>query len=225
MEHVPLLIDAEDIAIGPGPGGAPFIYLGDTGNNFASFGRGIPRRKAVLYRIAEPDIPPAARHLKLPIDEAFPIVFTFPAGARDVEAFVIDPLSGDLFIITKQPDGHSQLLTASAALLGSRRRAAHPARRAALGQPPLPGSTMPTAASISRDGSAILVRNYSSVFLFRRVAGESVGNALQRAPQSLPSPEGNGRAKPSASSTKTCRSSPSPRAWKLAGNQARPFIP
>ncbi len=117
LETVPILIDAEDIAIGRGPGGASFIYLGDTGNNFASFGQGIPRRKAVLYRIPEPDIPSSARNLKVPLREAFPIVLTFPKGARDVEAFFIDPMTGDLFIITKQPDGHSQVLVASAAQL------------------------------------------------------------------------------------------------------------
>ncbi len=188
LETVPLLVDAEEIAIGPGPNGDSFIYLGDTGNNFASFGRGIPRRKAVLYRIAEPEVSLVARHLRLPMREVFPIVLTFPEGARDVEAFFIDPLSGDLFIITKQLDGHSQLLTASASMLAAGGGQLRLARELRFGEPPLTGSTMPTAADISRDGSAILVRTYTSVFLFRRATGESVVSALARAPQSLPAP-------------------------------------
>jgi len=48
---------------------------------------------------------------------------------------------------------------------------------------------MPTAASISRDGDAVLVRTYSSVFLFRRRQGESVLSALSRAPEVEPSPK------------------------------------
>lgn len=189
LETVPLLIDAEDLAIGPGPGGASFIYLGDTGNNFASFGVGIPRRKAVIYRISEPEIPTSARRARLVIKEAFPIVLTFPLGARDVEAFFVDPISRDLFLITKQPDGHSQLLTASAAQLEGGGGPLTFLAELRFGQPPLPGSPMPTSAAISQDGSAILVRTYSSVFLFARAPGESVPSALQRAPRSLPSPQ------------------------------------
>ncbi|HXK16996.1 MAG TPA: hypothetical protein VNG33_04310 [Polyangiaceae bacterium] len=189
LESVPLMLDAEEIAIGQGPDGAQFIYLGDTGNNFASFGQGIPRRKAVLYRIAEPDVSPGWRAQKVAIREAFPIVFTFPNGARDVEALFIDPQSGDLTMISKQPDGHSQILSASAAMLAAGGGELTLAGELRFGQAPLPGSTMPTAGSISRDGSAILVRTYSSVFLFSRRPGESVPNALRRAPVSEPSPQ------------------------------------
>ena len=195
LETVPLLLDAEEIAIGPGPGGAQFIYLGDTGNNFASLGRGIPRRKAVLYRIPEPDVSLAWRKHRLELYEAFPIVFTFPKGARDVEAFFIDPQSGDLFMISKQLDGHSQILSASAAMLAA--GGGELALRAQLhfGRAPLPGSSMPTAASISRDGSSILVRTYSSVFLFRRNPGQAIESALLRPPVSEPSPnESQGEA-------------------------------
>lgn len=189
LDTVPLLIDAEDIAIGKGPGSGSFIYLGDTGNNFASFGMGIPRRKATLYRIPEPDIPYGSVPVKLHITEAFPIWLSFPDGARDVEAFFIDPRSGDLVMISKQPDGRSQILGASAALLAAGGGQLSLLGTLRFGQPPLPGNPMPTAASISRDGSAILVRTYSSVFLFRRAPNETVASALSRAPVELASPQ------------------------------------
>jgi hypothetical protein len=188
LESVPLMIDAEEIAIGLGPGGAQFIYLGDTGNNFASFRQGIPRREAVLYRISEPDISLTWHAQKLAVKEAFPIVFTFPKGARDVEAFFVDPQTGELFMISKQPDGYSQILSASAAMLAAGGGKLTLRGELRFGLPPLLGSTMPTAASISRDGSAILVRTYSSVFLFPRNAGEPVPAALSRAPIAEPSP-------------------------------------
>jgi hypothetical protein len=191
---VPLLLDAEDIAIGPGPGGAAFVYLGDTGNNFAT-GLGIPRRKAVVYRIPEPHIVATARGLKVQVDEAFPIVFTFPRGIRNVEAFFVDPRSGELVMIAKQPDGVSEVLLASAALLENGGGELALAGQLQFGASPLPGNPMPTSASISRDGSAILVRTYSSVFLFRRGPSDTVMQALQRPPRVLPSPaEGQGEA-------------------------------
>jgi hypothetical protein len=192
LETVPRLVDTEDIAIGPGPGGRQFVYLGDTGNNVASGGIGIPRRKAIVYRIPEPRLELSARQLKVVLKEAFPIAFTFPNGARDIEAFVVDPLSGELTMISKQADGRSQLLTASAATLAAGGGELEPAGELRFGHAPLPGSPLPTSASISRDGSAILVRSYSSVFLFRRNGGESVVSALARAPKRLPSPRGRG---------------------------------
>lgn len=195
LTTVPKLVDAEDIAIGRGPGGASFIYLGDTGNNLASSWLGIPRRKAVLYRIPEPDVASSARQLKVRLREAFPIVFTFPYGARNVEAFFVDPVSGELFIITKETDGHSQLLVASATQLAGGGGQLTFVGQLRFGQPPLPGSTMPTSAAISKDGSAILVRTYSSVFLFSRTPGESVLSALSRAPVVYASPrEAQGEA-------------------------------
>lgn len=195
LVSVPKLVDAEDIAIGPGPGGASFIYLGDTGNNFASSWLGIPRRKAVLYRIPEPEITSSARQLKIPLREAFPIVFTFPQGARNVEAFFVDPVSGELFLITKEPDGHSQLLVASVAQLAGGGGKLTLLGQLRFGQAPLAGSRLPTSAAISKDGSAILVRTYSSVFLFPRGAGEPVLSALNRAPVVYPSPpEAQGEA-------------------------------
>jgi len=189
LETVPLLIDAEDIALGPAPNGRRFLYLGDTGNNFASMGLGIPRRKAVLYRMTEPVVAPAARDVRISIRETVPIVFTFPSGARDVEAFFIDPQSGDLFMIAKQADGHSQILTASAAMLAAGGGELRLVGEVIFGRGGPLGGKMPTAASVARDGSAILIRTYTSVLLFQRRAGESALDALLRPPRQLTAPE------------------------------------
>jgi hypothetical protein len=195
LETVPVLLDAEDIAIGPGAGEGHFIYLGDTGNNFASFGLGIPRRKAVLYRVAEPAIPVTAGAAKIALRDAFRIVLGFPDGARDVEAFFIDPASGDLYLLTKQDDGRSQVLTASAAMLAASGGELRLLGEIRLGEGSVRHASMPTAASISGDGRMILIRTYSTVLLFRRAAGESIVEALRRAPERLPAPrEAQGEA-------------------------------
>lgn len=188
LADVPTFVDAEDIAVGPGPFGEPFIYVGDTGNNFASSGIGIPRRKAVVYRVAEPVLVPATRRRQLTLAGVQSIVFTFPDGARDVEALFVDPVEGRLILISKHQSGRSQVLGASAELLAAGGGELELLGELRFGQPPLPGSPMPTSAAISRDGSAILVRTYSSVFLFRRRSGEPVMAALARTPEVLPSP-------------------------------------
>lgn len=193
---VPMVLDCEELAIGPAPGGEHYLYVGDTGNNFASFHVGIPRRKAVIYRMLEPKPEGVGPQAKQTVTDVFPIVLTFPDGARDVEAFFIDPRGGDLFVITKQPDGHSQLLTASAAVLAGGGDRLQLLGELQFGSARLPGSTMPTAADISSDGSSILVRTYSSVFLFRRGPSESVVQALLAGtPEQLPAlPEGQGES-------------------------------
>jgi hypothetical protein len=186
LETVPILIDAEDIALGPAPGSGWFVYLGDTGNNFASMGVGIPRRKAVLHRFAEPELAAGWRGAQVPIRDVYPIVLTFPDGARDVEAFVIDPLSGDLFMIGKQFDGRSQIFSASADTLAAGGGELRVELELVFGRGDLPGSTMPTAAAISRDGRSIVIRTYSAAFLFRRQPGEALPAALRRTPRQLP---------------------------------------
>jgi hypothetical protein len=194
LETVPTLIDAEDIALGPAPDGH-YLYLGDTGNNFASMGQGIPRRKAVVYRMPEPVVAATSRGAKLTVSDVQPIVFTFPDGARDVEAFFIDPRNGELFLLGKQADGHSQILTADAEMIAAGGGELRLSGEMLLGQGAALGAKMPTAASIARDGSAILIRTYSTVLLFPRGPSESVVSALGRAPRQLRAPaESQGEA-------------------------------
>ena len=74
---------------GPTPDGRPLLYVGDIGDNAS-------RRASVdVYRVAEPRVgdgatAPAAR-LRL----------RYPDGAHDAEALLVDPLRGDLVIVTK----------------------------------------------------------------------------------------------------------------------------
>jgi hypothetical protein len=100
----------------------------------------------------------------------------YPAGPRDVESLFVDPLSGDVFLITKRtaiPEIYSfpssafdnpsltVTLTAQGNLGGLLRS--------------------PTAADISPDGRFILVRSsnrFYTGYLFQRGVGQSVADAL-----------------------------------------------
>lgn len=184
----PFVLDVEELALGPAPQGGSFLYLADTGNNFARSGRGIPRGSVSLYRVAEPEVSLSARGAKLTANAPLRIELRFPESAHDVEAFFVDPRSGDAFLITKEDDGASLVLRAPAAELDAGKVMLQPAGRLAFGTLSLPGNKMPTAADVSEDGSQLLVRTYSSVFLFERRPGESVNAALARTPRQLASP-------------------------------------
>jgi hypothetical protein len=93
-------LDWEDIAIGPGPiAGQDYLYLADTGDNFRL------RPSIVVYRVPEPMVsatqPPASVNLtnweKLPMQ--------YPGSVYDAETLLSDPISGDLFLVTRDRAG------------------------------------------------------------------------------------------------------------------------
>ena len=181
-------IDWEDIASGPGPDpGRSYIYIGDIGDNAAA------RDHVTVYRVAEPESAPDGIDGDLGGAEA--IQLTYPGGPEDAEALLVDPQTGDLFIITKQLSGFSKVLTAAAADLVA--AATVPMREVGvLAVPVTPQydpnaamalpSTMVTGADISPDGGVVLVRTYQQVLAFVRVEGQTVAEALAGAPCEAP---------------------------------------
>ncbi len=162
-------VDWEDMAVGPGPDpGEHYLYLGDIGDNNAV------RPSVVVYRVAEPSIPSTPTTVALAGVESF--TFTYPGGARDAEALLIDPESGDLFILQKASSGPSNVYRKAAPLSS--------------GELELVTSVdvgpKATAGDISPSGAEILIRTYNVAWLFRRAAGQTVGEALQGEPCSVP---------------------------------------
>jgi hypothetical protein len=105
----------EDIAIGPGPNPEfHWLYLGDIGDDF--LGRfsirvfRFPEPAMYLYQSNSPPI--------LPTVGAQEIELRYPDGPFDAEALMVDPLTGDLFIATKQ-DPDARLYRATRALTQS----------------------------------------------------------------------------------------------------------
>ncbi len=63
-----------------------------------------------------------------------------------------------------------------------------PVAELAFGSAALPGSREATAGDISRSGSAIIIRTYSTAFLWRRPLSMSVADALRGDALELPTP-------------------------------------
>jgi hypothetical protein len=167
-------LDWEDIAIGPGPDdGTDYLYVGDIGDNLAF------RPDVTVHRFAEPD--PATSGT---VTDAVPLRFGYPIAPVDSEAMFVDPVTGDLFIITKVDTGNSIVLRADGTTLGS--------------DPILPTFEVATldlgpggfvsAADISPDGTAIALRGYEEVWMWART-DRDVAAAFNAEPCMAPSPE------------------------------------
>jgi hypothetical protein len=158
--------DWEDMATGPKPGGGNYLYIGDIGDNGAS------RSNVKIIRVPEPvtsgnkTITSADYRVKQVI---------YPGGPRNAESLFCDPLTSDLYIISKQGTARIYRLPAD------QFEASGTFELEYLGNlnAPLPD---PTSADISPDGGYILVRNSTSggvtAYLFERGPGTTVGQAL-----------------------------------------------
>jgi hypothetical protein len=167
-------IDWEDMAIGPGPvNDLDYLYMGDIGDNYAE------RPYITIYRVAEPVVdanqPPVYKTLT-GVDS---IVLQYPDWPHDSEAIMLDPLTKDIYVLSKQ-NGSFGLYRA-----------------------PYPQSTTSTtmmeykgifwwyddvsAADVSPDGDMIIIRNddgYGSLYL--RPPDTSVWDAFAGAQCSVP---------------------------------------
>jgi hypothetical protein len=159
-------VDWEDIAAAPGP----LLYIGDIGDNDRS------RPSVDIYRVREPppgaDATAPARRLRL----------RYPDGPHDAEALLVDPLRGDVIVVTKAADGATAYRAAGTTL---RRIAA------------VRDARLVTGGSVSGDGRVVALRGYARVWIWIRHGREPLARTLERTPCSPPVsllPEGQGEA-------------------------------
>ena len=91
-------VDWEDISIGPGPEvGKNYLYIGDIGDNDSV------RKEIVVYRVVEPtQVETTSTKSKPQLTEpAEAIHLRYPDGSHDAEALLVNPATGDIYIVTK----------------------------------------------------------------------------------------------------------------------------
>lgn len=87
--------DWEDIAVGPGPvPGESYLYVGDIGDNARE------RDAVTVYRFPEPQGESSAGAPTTSPADA--IRLAYPNGAHDAETLLVHPITGDLYIVTKE---------------------------------------------------------------------------------------------------------------------------
>lgn len=155
--------DWEDIGLGGGPvDGVNYLYIADIGNN------NYPQRDiSIIYRIPEiQDINSSFDGSKLNT-----IRFKYPDGVRDAETIWVDPVSKDIFVVSKEaqssvyripyPQSTTDVIVAEKTGV-------------------IKAFGMATGGSISPDGTEILIRNYVNTFYWKKGKNETIAQALNR---------------------------------------------
>lgn len=160
--------DFEDLALAPdGDGWA--LYLGDIGDN------GMQRSSVVVYRFAEPALDVAVGSV-----EAEALELTYPDGPFDAETLLVDPRSGDLYIVTKDWEGPAHVY---------RKPAPHTAGSTVLelvasldfGLAPLSGWAT-TGGDVSPDGAFVAIRTYQPTVFAWPLGTQELGAAMLEEP-------------------------------------------
>ena len=147
--------DWEDIAGYKDASGKCYLYIGDIGNNKAE------RNERTVYRIAEPTISPdtASSNKKAPLstDAADAVTFKYPDALHNAETLMVQPTSGDIYVLTKRVDGPS-LVFKIAPQFGSTVSAQ---KVGELSLPAVPNGLL-TGGDISPDGKRVVVCDYTA---------------------------------------------------------------
>jgi hypothetical protein len=168
-------VDWEDIAAGPARDGTPLLYVGDIGDN------GTARPSIDVYRVPEPKVGDAATA------PAARLTLRYPDRPHDAEALLVDPIRGDLIVVTKVVGSARAYRTA----------AREPAGAYTLTAGPGVDMSFVTAGDVSADGRIVVLRGYDRVAVWVRRGRERLTTTLARAPCVSPTSllgEGQGEA-------------------------------
>jgi hypothetical protein len=165
--------DWEDIAVGPGPDpNRSCVYIGDIGDN------GARRSEIIVYRLPEPKVDAVTPFGRMTIGPAEALRLVYPDRPRDAETLLVDPLTRDLYIISKRE------------LAPRVYRAAYPQsttqpiklEQVAL----LPLGTFPTGGDVAPNGRRVVVRGMFNGALWERPVGEPLWCAFSGQPKAIP---------------------------------------
>jgi len=172
--------DWEDLASGPGPvDGVNYLYIGEIGNNN-------PPMTATnkIYRVQEITSASAA----FSQNNLETITFSYPDGPRDAETLLLDPVTKDIFVVSKEAD------KAGIYRLAYPQSTSQTIMAEKVGN--IPSVVFTTGGNVSFSGNEILIRGYFSASYWTRKSGETIGQTLLKEPtkQIIIAPEPQGEA-------------------------------
>jgi hypothetical protein len=167
--------DVEDVAVGRCAEGS-CIYLADLGNNYD------PRSEFALYRTPEPRIVPGRPRQDLDLP-AVRLAFQYEDAPHNAESLLIDPGSGEFFVITKEAAGQPSAVYHLPTLDPGR---INLASKVAVLTVPRAGDLPATAASAHPCGAGFLLRTGNTLYEFRVPAGTPLRRAFSAIPVPVP---------------------------------------
>ncbi|MND28803.1 hypothetical protein D3C80_192960 [compost metagenome] len=163
--------DWEDIAVGGGPEESKhYIYVGDIGDNFKLM------NAAIVYRFEEPNLTNASLPIKSKVYRPDKLRFQYPDGRHNAETLLLDPLTKDLYIVTKGK-------TATIYRAEFPQNSIKSTKLEYIGSLPI---SQATGGSISSDGKEIIIKDYYRIYYWKRLEGQSINEALTATPELLP---------------------------------------
>ena len=139
--------DWEDIARGPGPRrGVDYLFVADIGDNLRA------RGSILVHRFEEPAFDSGS--VSAADYDTFEL--TYPDGPHDAETLLVDPIGGELVIMTKEWDGSSRIYSAGPFAVGSASTELRFRGAVQLG-------VLATAGDVSADGTRVLLRSYADI--------------------------------------------------------------
>lgn len=177
IDGLPRPRDWEDVAIETTTDGREVLTFGDVGDNAARDGSGTPRANVSVVRVVPPVLPSAPGAAPLHVAPLSVTTLVYADGPHDCEAILVEPETGDLYLITKENSGAAGLHRASAPLLDGETRTLEHVTDI------LPADALVTAADA--DARFVVVRNYGRAWVYER-AGRSIAETLAGAGTRLP---------------------------------------
>ena len=168
-------VDYEDIATGPGPvTNVQYLYVGDVGDNKSV------RSEIAVYQLPEPAVylRQATNPVTFNLKGVRKISFHYPDGAHNAETLLVDPLTGDLFVGTKQTNV-CRIYRATRAQVD----AGGTSTLTFVRQIDLDAVS---GGTISPTGGEIVLRSPDLARLWTRAPGQSVSNALGGTARPIP---------------------------------------
>lgn len=165
-------VDWEDMAIATDPiNGVDYLYVGDIGDNAAS------RSSITVYRVPEPDVDTNLFGVTGSLTGVERYTLTYPDGARDAETLMADPLSGDLYIISKR-EIPSKIY-----------RAAYPQSTNTTIVLSMDGTLTfgwAVGGDIAPSGRGVLLKEYNAMHYYARAPAQTIAAALAAGPSPVP---------------------------------------
>ena len=176
--EVPFNIDWEDMSMGPGPDkNQQYIYIGDIGDNQQK------RTEKYIYRFSEPSALDKNSTALDTIRQVEIFTFTYPSEQENAEAMMVDPLTGDIYIVAKNLKAPSIYKIAADKLVADELITPE-----LIGELNISSESMfdlITAGDISDDGREILIKSYGKVYYWLNEGNVALSELLTTVPDTL----------------------------------------
>jgi len=148
--------DWEDLALGRDPkSGKSMLYAADIGDNNQV------RSEVYVIRVAEPDVSPEQKPVEEEL-EGTVMTLTYPGGeAFNAEILLADPLTDDLFIVTKDGGGYTRVFRKPPPHVADQEAEVELVAELDFWQAPLAGGST-TGGDISPLGQWVVIRTYGT---------------------------------------------------------------